>query len=97
MDYWVQHTQMWLNNTYGNNPYWVRLSENGVTGWNTIYGLTRALQIELGLSTPNGNFGPATTQAVKDLGNIKKGTPEDEPSNVITILQGALWGNTLAA
>ena len=91
MDYWVQHTQMWLNNTYGNNPYWVRLSENGVTGWNTIYGLTRALQIELGLSTPNGNFGPATTQAVKDLGNIKKGTPEDEPSNVITILQGALW------
>ena len=55
MDYWVQHTQMWLNNTYGNNPYWVRLSENGVTGWNTIYGLTRALQIELGLSTPNGN------------------------------------------
>lgn len=91
MDYWVQHTQMWLNNTYGNNPNWVRLDENGLTGWNTIYGLTRALQIELGLSNPNGNFGPATTQAVIDMGVISKGDPEDEPSNIITIMQGALW------
>lgn len=91
MDYWVQHTQMWLNNTYGNNSNWVRLEENGITGWPTIYGLIRALQIELKLSNPNGNFGPATTEAVKKLGIISKGSPDDEPSNIITIIQGALW------
>jgi len=59
----VQATQVWLNNTYGAVPGWVGLDPDGVTGWQSIYGLGRALQHEFEITPLASGFGPATTAA----------------------------------
>lgn len=56
-DFWVKHTQMCLNNTFGNNKNWVRLDEKGHTGTNTMKGLIRAFQIHNGISPVTGEVG----------------------------------------
>ena len=56
----VLKTQEWLNETYGNDSRFNRVDEDGATGWSTIYALTRALQIELGITSTADNFGPTT-------------------------------------
>jgi hypothetical protein len=43
--------QNWLNTTYGWHSQWVAAPTHGFTGWETIYALTRALQIELNITT----------------------------------------------
>ena len=48
-DQMVLQTQQWLNKTYGNDPRFKKINPDGRTGWPTIYALTRALQIELGV------------------------------------------------
>lgn len=45
MDVMVLKTQQYLNAIYGGNPDYNVVAENGLTGWSTIYALTRALQI----------------------------------------------------
>lgn len=85
MDQAVLRTQKWLNSTYGNNSNYTKIPEDGTTGNRTIKALTTALQIELGISTPNGNFGPATSSAFKTLSAGSKLT------NQVYILQGALF------
>lgn len=57
MDEMVLHTQEWLNSTYGNDPRYNVIEENRETGWATIYALTRAFQIELGIQSTANNFG----------------------------------------
>ena len=37
----VYYAQVWLNDTYGNVPGWVTLTEDGITGQNTMKGLHR--------------------------------------------------------
>ncbi|MCY7944890.1 DUF1906 domain-containing protein [Bacillus atrophaeus] len=88
MDEMVLQTQEWLNETYGGKHGYNTVEENGKTGWQTIYGLTRALQIELGISEPADNFGPTTQKLFKPL---KRQAPDSEPNNMNYILQGALW------
>ena len=61
----VYYTQVWLNQTYGNHPNWVALAEDGITGWGTIYGLVRALQIYLGIGV-DGDFGNGTKTAFEN-------------------------------
>ncbi|QUF65649.1 glycoside hydrolase domain-containing protein [Bacillus atrophaeus] len=87
MDEMVLQTQEWLNETYGGKHGYNTVEENGKTGWQTIYGLTRALQIELGISEPADNFGPTTQKLFKPL---KRQAPDSEPNNMNYILQGAL-------
>ena len=60
MDQMVLETQQWLNETYGKDSRFKKIDENGKTGWSTIHALTRALQIELGISKTADNFGPGT-------------------------------------
>lgn len=60
-DPWVFRTQRWLNQQYGSISGFGSVEENGKTGWNVIYGLLRALQIELGISSPVNSFGPTTS------------------------------------
>lgn len=48
-DEMVLETQKWLNKTYGNVSGFGSVPENGKTGWDTIYGLIRATQVELGI------------------------------------------------
>src|SRR5699024_11443956 len=60
MDEMVKETQVWLNKTYGKVSGFGKVPEDGNTGWNTVYGLTRALQHELGITDLVDNFGPST-------------------------------------
>lgn len=89
VDVHVRHTQRWLNAEYGSRAGWVRLDEDGITGWGTIYGLRRALQAELGISPLASGFGPATSAAFRHrigrIGSTYTG------QNVLRILSGALW------
>lgn len=45
----VREIQIWLNSVYKDNENWVTIKEDGITGNNTVAGLIRALQIELGV------------------------------------------------
>ncbi|MBT1175071.1 DUF1906 domain-containing protein [Bifidobacterium sp. LC6] len=94
VDQMVLQTQQWLNKTYGKDSRFNAVSENGQTGWETIYGLTRALQIELGIQTTADNFGPSTQSlfAKRYPNGVQQQKDGDgAKSNVYSIIQGALW------
>ncbi|MBO3444972.1 glycoside hydrolase domain-containing protein [Clostridium sp. CCUG 7971] len=88
-DQMVYEVQQYLNEIYFRNAHWVTIDESGKTGWPTIRGLIRALQIEIGISTPNGNFGPATEAACPTL--KKNLNPNEHEKRLVYILQGAMW------
>jgi len=84
----VYLTQRWLNQEYGDVPGFGSVPENGKTGWDTVYGLTRALQVELGITDLANNFGP-TTQRLYSQNPLQR---QDGVTNrKFAILQGALW------
>lgn len=85
MDQAVLRTQKWLNTTYKNNSHYSKIAEDGVTGWSTMKALVTALQIEIGVSSPDGSFGPATATA---FNNMSKGCTK---KNLVYILQGGLY------
>lgn len=86
VDQMVLATQNWLNDTYGGDSRFELVPENGKTGWPTIYGLLRALQIELGIQNTSNNFGPTTQKLFKP---IKR--DDDICTHLFGIVQGALW------
>lgn len=93
-DEMVLKTQKWLNVTYGNDSRYNIITENGNTGWSTVYALRRALQIELGITSTSNSFGPTTTAKFKERfpNGVQQQVDEDETeSNVYAIIQGALW------
>ncbi|WP_257479075.1 glycoside hydrolase domain-containing protein [Acidipropionibacterium jensenii] len=90
----MQKTQAWLNATYGQVDGWVPLTENGLTGWATIYGLRRGLQHELGISPVSSGFGSATTAAfISQIGAIGTATTSE---NLLRLVSGSLWCKGLA-
>lgn len=94
MDVMVLKTQEWLNDTYGNDSRYNRITEDGQTGWNTIYALTRAFQIELGITATADNFGPTTKakfSAKYPNGICQQNSDDETEDNVYAIIQGALW------
>ncbi|GAA2649588.1 DUF1906 domain-containing protein [Streptomyces vastus] len=58
-DEMVRRAQQFVNQVYGSR-IGMTVAENGQTGWNTMYALTRALQYELGISSLSNSFGPTT-------------------------------------
>lgn len=93
MDEMVYQTQRWLNKTYGNDSRFKKLDlENtaikGKTGWATIYALTRALQIELGIESTADSFGPSSRRLYAQ-NPLRRN--DGETNNKYGILQGALW------
>jgi peptidoglycan hydrolase-like protein with peptidoglycan-binding domain len=89
VDYRVQDSQAWLNRTYGDLIGWEALDEDGITGWQTIYGLRRALQVELGVFPLGTAFGDTTRAAfVEHVGRINA-TVVDR--NLLMILSCSLW------
>ncbi|GKS12896.1 hypothetical protein YDYSY3_38960 [Paenibacillus chitinolyticus] len=88
MDQMVLAVQEWANETYESNSNYNRIEENGRTGWPTITALTTALQIELGITTPTGSFGPATTSLCPTLSTTSS---SPQLTNIIKVLQGALF------
>lgn len=94
MDQMVLLTQQWLNKTYGDKPGFGSVITDGNTGWDTINGLIRALQIELGITATANNFGAGTTRKFNQRypHGVKQQSDSDKSqSNVYSIIQGALW------
>ena len=91
VDQMVLQTQQWLNKTYGNDPRFKKINPDGRTGWPTIYALTRALQIELGIQSTADNFGPSTQRLFKKRypnGVRQQAAADKSTSNVYSIIQG---------
>lgn len=88
MDSKVLTAQQWVNATYGNVPGYTRCPEDGQTGWSTMYSLTRALQVELGITALSNNFGPTTLSKLAALGDIGPGFAK---TNIVRIVQHALF------
>ena len=87
MDIKVLQTQQWLNSTYGSNPQFVRVDEDGLTGNGTVKGLIRGLQIELGESTIDGIFGNGTYTNFNNMfPNGLNETTDDSSENVKNII-----------
>lgn len=84
----VYLTQKWLNQQYGKVKGFGKVTENGKTGWDTVYGLLRALQYEMGITGLADSFGEATTAKYKE--NILS-RQDGVTDNKYAILQGALW------
>lgn len=103
MDLMVLKTQEWLNQKYGGKTGYVEIDlsdEAGIaghTGWTTINALTRAFQIELGITQTANNFGPTTVRLFQE--QFKNGITKPSDENAVCgkyggiygIIQGALW------
>jgi peptidoglycan hydrolase-like protein with peptidoglycan-binding domain len=89
-DPWVANTQEWLNETYTGVAGWNPVVQDGVTGWQTMYALTRALQHELGLTSLADNFGPGTMAALINYGDISASSGGSNP-NMAKIIVGGLY------
>lgn len=90
----VLKTQQFLNAMYGHNTGYNVISENGLTGWTTIYALTRALQIELGITSNADSFGPTTRTRFSQRfpnGIQQQADGASHEDNIYAIIQGALW------
>lgn len=84
----VYLTQKWLNQEYSDVPGFGSVTVDGQTGWDTVYGLLRALQHELGITELADNFGP-TTERLYAQNPLHR---QDGVTNrKFAILQGALW------
>lgn len=92
MDTRVLETQQWLNQTYGNNPKFVQLVEDGITGNGTVKGLIRGLQIELGESNIDGVIGDGTVSLFESMfpSGLHENTNEPN-SNIVYIIQGGFY------
>ncbi|MGK5627563.1 glycoside hydrolase domain-containing protein [Streptomyces sp. URMC 123] len=85
----VRRAQRFVNTTYG-AAIGMKVDENGKTGWDTMYALTRALQYELGISPLSNSFGPGTLAALTT--KFPKLNASTVPSaNFCMIIQSALY------
>lgn len=90
MDQQILSAQKWLNKSYGSVAGWVPVIENGLTGWDVIFGLRRALQSEIGISPVASGFGDASITAFKSrIGRIDSAYTKN--TNVLRILSASLW------
>jgi peptidoglycan hydrolase-like protein with peptidoglycan-binding domain len=78
-----------VNTVYGEDKIGMKVEEDGTTGWDLMYALTRALQYELGITALSNNFGPTTLSRLESrwpsIGHL------DTPANVTMIIQSALY------
>ena len=84
----VREIQIWLNSVYKDNENWVTIKEDGITGNNTVAGLIRALQIELGVGV-DGVMGNGTKEAFDAMypnGLSKDITPSTQKMKNINFL-----------
>jgi len=87
MDQKVLEAQKWLNTTYTGKSGYTTITEDGITGQGTVKALIIALQNEIGISSPNGTFGSATTSQCPTLSKNLQASP----ANIVKILQHGLF------
>ena len=85
----VRATQEWLNDTYGTAVLGRQLDEDGQIGWQTIFGMIRGLQKELGITSFSDNFGDGTLSAL--TGQYPVISPATSKYEVRRLAQSALW------
>lgn len=90
MDQMVLQVQQWVNNIYSGRVGYTPVTEDGITGWSTITALITALQIEEGITLPNGTFGPTTAALCPTL-SINSDSSNLTTKHEIFIIQGALY------
>ncbi|KFM95072.1 DUF1906 domain-containing protein [Bacillus clarus] len=85
--------QTWVNLKYGKIAGFQPAPLNGKTGWSTVFALTRALQVELGITSLADAFGPTTASKYKQWGEMSLGNvPTDEKGKaIVQILKGAMY------
>ncbi|MGF7236620.1 MAG: glycoside hydrolase domain-containing protein [Frankia sp.] len=88
MDAAVLQAQQWVNATYKNVSGYNVCAEDGITGWATMYCLTRGLQHELGITALSDSFGPTTMSLLTSYGPISKSSSN---VNMRTIVEAALY------
>ena len=87
-DIWVLQTQNWINLTYGDR-IGMTVRADGVTRWEVMYALTRALQLELGITSLSDSFGPTTLATLTSrYPNLNATTA---PTTIATIVQAAMY------
>lgn len=86
-DAWVLEVQEWLNSEYGNVSGFGSVPEDGKIGWDTVNGLIRAVQHELGIEDLVNNFGE-TTQALWDQ-QVTPRLLNGFKSNFVKLIDGA--------
>ncbi|WP_232295016.1 glycoside hydrolase domain-containing protein [Parafrankia sp. EUN1f] len=84
----MKNAQIWVNNTYQNVSGYVPCAEDGITGWQTMYSLTRGLQHELGITALSDNFGSTTMSLMTTFGPISKNTTNE---NMRELVEAALY------
>ncbi|WP_058234181.1 glycoside hydrolase domain-containing protein [Devriesea agamarum] len=90
MDQQILDAQKWLNATYATVAGWVKIPEDGITGWNTIYALRRAMQAEMGISPVASGWGAQSTSAFQTKFGVLNAS-SSVPENVVRVISGALW------
>ncbi|MFJ7246334.1 glycoside hydrolase domain-containing protein [Kitasatospora sp. NPDC098652] len=88
-DEMVRRAQSFVNAFYGSR-IGMTVEEDGKTGWPTMYALTRALQLELGITSLSNSFGPTTLSALAaKYPSLNSGNIPSE--NFCKIIQSALY------
>ncbi|WP_329133422.1 DUF1906 domain-containing protein [Streptomyces sp. NBC_01476] len=85
----VRRAQRFVNSTYG-TLIGMTVEENGQTGWNTMYALTRALQYELGISALSNSFGPTTLSVLTTKYPVLNASTVPS-ANFCRIIQSAMY------
>lgn len=89
-DEMVLAAQKFINETYEGVTGIPQVEENGLTGWPTMYALTRCLQYELGITTLSDNFGTTTLSTLTSRWpSIDAATAPS--ANVVRIIQSGLY------
>jgi peptidoglycan hydrolase-like protein with peptidoglycan-binding domain len=88
VDQMVLKAQQWVNVTYASVPGYNPCAQDGHTGWETMYSLTRALQHELGITALSDNFGPTTLADLTAYGTVGQNSNN---MNMRTIAEAALY------
>ncbi|PGT75522.1 peptidoglycan-binding protein [Bacillus cereus] len=85
--------QTWVNLKYGKIAGFQPAPLNGKTGWSTVFALTRALQVELGITSLADAFGPTTASKYKQWGEMSLGNvpTEEKGKAIVQILKGAMY------
>ncbi|MFG2775635.1 glycoside hydrolase domain-containing protein [Streptomyces sp. NPDC048350] len=89
VDAMVLEAQRFVNSRYG-SVIGMTVTEDGSTGWPTMYALTRALQHELGITVLSNSFGPTTLGKIGEIyGKFDETTLP--AGDLVRILQSALY------
>ncbi|GAA2520566.1 MULTISPECIES: glycoside hydrolase domain-containing protein [Streptomyces] len=89
-DEMVRKAQQFINGAYGGKLGIERIPENGETGWNVMFALTRALQYELGITALSNSFGPTTLSTLQSKYPVLNGSTVPS-QNFAKIIQSALY------